>query len=97
MANDLSSIIIYIFRGGTVHVFEPNRHGTDLSVQCMRPYDDYRQFTPNPEGAPAVMQRRLITASRKTANDVSCVLENKAHYTVTMAASENLGCCLDAL
>ncbi len=64
MANDLSSIIIYIFRGGTVHVFVPNHHGTDLAVQCMRPYDDYRQFTPNPEGAPAVMQGRLITASQ---------------------------------
>ncbi len=37
-------------RGGTVHVFVPNRHGTDLSVRCMRPYDEYRQFTPNPEG-----------------------------------------------
>ncbi len=40
---------IYI-RGGTVHVFVSNRHGTDLSVRCMRPYDEYRQFTPNPEG-----------------------------------------------
>ncbi len=37
---------IYI-RGGTVHVFVPNRHGTDLSVWL---YDEYRQFTPNPEG-----------------------------------------------
>ncbi len=33
-----------------VHVFVPNRHGTDPSVRCMRPYDEYRQFTPNPEG-----------------------------------------------
>ncbi len=37
-------------RGGTVHVFIPNRHDTDLSVRCMRPYNEYRQFTPNPEG-----------------------------------------------
>ncbi len=37
-------------RGGTVHVFVPNRHGTHLSVRCMRPYDKYRKFTPNPEG-----------------------------------------------
>ncbi len=22
----------------------------DISVQCMRPYNKYRQFTPNPEG-----------------------------------------------
>ncbi len=26
------------------------RHGTDISVRCMRPYNEYRQFTPNPEG-----------------------------------------------
>ncbi len=38
------TIYIYI-RGGTIHVFVPNRHGTG-----MRPYDEYRQFTPNPEG-----------------------------------------------
>ncbi len=37
-------IILY-----TVHVFVPNRHGMDLSVRCMRPHDEYRQFTPNPE------------------------------------------------
>ncbi len=44
-------IYIYIYiRGGTVHVFVPNRHGTDMTVQCIRPYDEYRQFTPNPEG-----------------------------------------------
>ncbi len=36
--------------GGMVHVFVPNRHGTDLSVRRMRPYDEYRQFTPSPEG-----------------------------------------------
>ncbi len=44
-------IYIYIYiRGGTVQVFVPNRHGTDLSFRCMRPYDEYRQFTPNLEG-----------------------------------------------
>ncbi len=37
-------------RGGTVHVFVPNHHGTGISVRCMRPYDEYRQFPPNPEG-----------------------------------------------
>ncbi len=37
-------------RGGTVHVFVTSRHGMGLSVRCMRPYDEYRQFTPNPEG-----------------------------------------------
>ncbi len=36
-------------RGGTVHVFVSNRHGTDISVRCVRPYNEYRQFTPNPE------------------------------------------------
>ncbi len=45
------TVYIYIYvRGGTVHVFVPNRHGTGISVRCMRPYDEYRQFTPNPEG-----------------------------------------------
>ncbi len=51
-----------------VHVFVPNRHGTGISVRCTRPYDEYRQFTPNPEGGAAAMQRCLITASRRTAN-----------------------------
>ncbi len=37
-------------RGGTVHVFVPNHHGTGISVRCMMLYDEYRQFTPNPEG-----------------------------------------------
>ncbi len=55
-------------RGGTVHVFIPNSHGTCISVRCMRPYDEYRQFTPIQKGAPAAMQCCLITASRRTAN-----------------------------
>ncbi len=55
-------------RGGTVHVFVSNRHGTGISVRCMRLYDEYRQFTPNPELGAAAMQRCLITASRRTAN-----------------------------
>ncbi len=42
-------VCICIWRG-TVHVFVPKCHGTDLSVRCIRPYDEYRQFTPNPEG-----------------------------------------------
>ncbi len=29
------------------HVFVPN---IGFSVRCMRPYDEYRLFTPNPEG-----------------------------------------------
>ncbi len=37
-------------RGVTIHVFIPNRHGTDISVWCMRPYNKYSQFTLNPEG-----------------------------------------------
>ncbi len=49
-----SLIYIYIYtvyiRGGTVHVFVPNHHGTGISVRCMMPYDKYRQFPPNPEG-----------------------------------------------
>ncbi len=46
---DVKKIYLFI-RGGTVHVFVPNRHGMDISVRCMRPYDEYRQFTSNPEG-----------------------------------------------
>ncbi len=37
-------------RGVTIHVFIPNHHGTDISVWCMRPYNEYSQFTLNPEG-----------------------------------------------
>ncbi len=67
-------IYIYIYiRGGTVHVFVPNRHSPDLSVMLL--YNEYRQIT---EGAPAVLQRCLITGSRRTANAMSCALENKA-------------------
>ncbi len=58
---------VYI-RGGTLHVFILNRHGMGIWVRCMTPYDKYRQFTPNPEGSLAVMQCRLITASRRTVN-----------------------------
>ncbi len=34
-------------RGGTIHVqvFVPKPHGTGISVLCMRPYKEYRQFT----------------------------------------------------
>ncbi len=49
IAVKLLYIYIYI-RGGTIHVFVPNRRGTDISVRCMRPYNKYWQFTPNPEG-----------------------------------------------
>ncbi len=34
----------------------------------MMPYDEYRQFTPNPEGGAAAMQRCMITVSRRTVN-----------------------------
>ncbi len=62
-------LYIYIYiRGGTIHVFGPNSHGTGVSVRCMRPYNEYRQFTPIQKLAPAVMQRCLITSSRRTAN-----------------------------
>ncbi len=59
-------IYIYI-RGGTVNVFVPN--ATILSVRCMKPYDEYRIQ----KGALAVMQRCLITASRRTENPVACL------------------------
>ncbi len=53
--NFIINLFMYVFsldilksRGGTVHVFVSNRHGTGISVRCMRPHDEYRQFTPNP-------------------------------------------------
>ncbi len=69
-------IYIYIYiRGGTVHVFVPNHHDSDLSVRCMRPYDEYSQFPPpNPEGGARsnAMLFETASASRRTANAVSC-------------------------
>ncbi len=47
-STNISTVVV--IRGGTVHVFVPTRHSTDLLVRCMRPYDENRQFTPNPEG-----------------------------------------------
>ncbi len=38
-------------RGVTIHVFIPNRLGTDISVRRMWPYNKYMQFTLNPEGS----------------------------------------------
>ncbi len=55
-------VCIYI-RGGKVHVFVSNRHGTGISVRCMRPYDEYRQFTPIQKRAPATVQRCLTANS----------------------------------
>ncbi len=37
-------------RCGTVHVFVPNFHGTDLSVRCMRALQRKQAIPPNPEG-----------------------------------------------
>ncbi len=50
-------------RGGTVHVFVSNRHGTDLLVRCMRSYDEYRQFTPQSKMAPSMAA--VLRAPRK--------------------------------
>ncbi len=63
--NFKTQIEIYLYiRGGTVHVFVSNRHGTGISVRCTRPYNEYRQFTLNPEGG----AQSNVTASRRTAN-----------------------------
>ncbi len=60
-------IYIYIYiRGGTVHVFVPNGHGTGISVRCLT--TNTGNSPPIQKGAPAAMQRCLITASRRTAN-----------------------------
>ncbi len=64
--------------GGTIHVFVPNRHGTDISFRCMKSYNEFRQFTLDPEEGVRSNERCLITASRRTVNAVSCTLENKA-------------------
>ncbi len=45
------------------------------------------------KGAPAVMQCCLITASRRTANAMSCALENKAPRQWPCADSECIQCC----
>ncbi len=68
-------IYIYIYiRGGTVHVFIPNRHGTGISVRCMMPYDEYRQFTPIQKGAPATMQLKKYQLAVKLAMlELMCV------------------------
>ncbi len=68
-------IYIYIYiRGGTVHVFVPKRHGTDLSVRCMRPYDEYRQFTPNPEGCARSNITLFDNRHRQQKNSECCEL-----------------------
>ncbi len=59
-------------RGGTVHVFVLNHHGTDLSVRCMRPYDEYRQFTPNPEGGAG--SNATLFDNRQQKNNERCEL-----------------------
>ncbi len=67
-------VYIYVYIcGGPAHVFIPNHPSTDLSVRCMRPYDEYRQSPPIQKGAPAVMQHCLITVStsRRTTDAMS--------------------------
>ncbi len=80
-------------RGGTIHVFVPNRHSTGLSVRCMRSYNEYRQYTPNPV-APTAMHRCLITGSRTT-NARSCALENKAWVLITAESNVNYYCLIN--
>ncbi len=45
----MPKIYIYI-RGGTVHVFVPNSHGTGISVRCMMPHDDTGNSPPIQKG-----------------------------------------------
>ncbi len=88
MVTDYSGLCLFkhyhvcILGVALVHVFipKPSWYGPSR-FSAWGLYDEYRQSTPNPEGAPAVMQHFLITASasRRIANAVSCVLE-----TVTM-------------
>ncbi len=81
------SLCIYIYiRGGTVHGFVPN--ATDLSVRCMKPYDEYRIQ----KGALAVIQRCLITASRKN-RESRCVFETQSRLP-TLAMLELMCLCV---
>ncbi len=80
-------IYIYIYiRGDMVHVFVPNRHGTGISVRCMRPYDEYRQFTPIQKGALAVMQRCLKTASASRRTVTMCWFWTRLSHGLTKAS-----------
>ncbi len=64
-------VCVYIYIC-TVHVFVPNSHGTDLSVRCMRPYNEYRQFTPNPEGG--ARRNATLFDNRQQKNSECCEL-----------------------
>ncbi len=67
-------------RGVTIHVFVMNRHGTGISVRCMRPYDEYRRFTLNPEGGARSNAMLFDNHQQKNRECCeSCTLENKAH------------------
>ncbi len=75
MTSSCVYIYIYIYiRGGTVHVFVPNIHGTGISVRCMRPYDEYRQFTPNPEGGARSNAMLFDNRQRQQKNSEYCEL-----------------------
>ncbi len=74
-----STIIMwYIYiRGGTLHVFVPNCHSMDILVRCMRPYDEYRQFTPNPEGGTRSNATLFDNCQRQQKNSETC--QSDAH------------------
>ncbi len=86
--NQMFLICINI-RGGMVHVFVSNRRSTDLSARCMRPYDEYRQFIPNPEGG--AHSNATLFDNRQQTNSKSheCTLENKPprHHVLILNAS----------
>ncbi len=51
----MTSTCIYIYIYIYIYILGVARYmysyiRTGISVRCMRPYDEYRQFTPNPEG-----------------------------------------------
>ncbi len=46
----LTLIYLFIYLLGVARYLYSYRTVTDLSVRCMRPYDEYRQFAPNSEG-----------------------------------------------
>ncbi len=75
--NNNNVIYIYTLWVVTVHVFVPNCHSMDILVRCMRPYDEYRQFTPNPEGGTRSNATLFDNCQRQQKNSETC--QSDAH------------------
>ncbi len=70
----------YVFiRSGMIHVFVPNLHGTDITVRCMRPYNEYKAIVPQSRRGARSNATLFENRQQKNSNAMSCALENKAH------------------